>query len=244
MNVMLWIYALLVIFWVVLLLLVNVPHTYFWHLLQPGTLLSLRYRSLLSIALILSALRLFVPVFARALLRFRKSRECSWAWLTTLGIVAVIDLLVFLFLLGQFGGANQPGDYYNVCNDAAYCCVFYMDSRCPRTGPCLSPSIVQSELQRNGLCQALFYTSIPFMVLSMALFMWPFFLWIFPTSRISELRPSVPRFNYASDTKQQPDNVAIKSRVAYTSARHDINHVRRRNNPTVRVVPVISLKTQ
>lgn len=214
-NVFLWVYALLVIFWVILLLLVNIPHTYFWNLLQPGTLLSLRYRSLLSIVLILSALRFFVPIFARALLRFKRSRECSWAWLVLLGMIASVDLFVFLFLATQFSSANQPGDYYNVCNDAAYCCVHWMDTNCPRTGPCTDPAFVQSQLQRNGLCQALFYTSIPFLVLSMTLFLWPFILWVFPPTRISRLEPLQQKVVY-----KQERPVPITKRAQFTSVRH------------------------
>ena len=224
MNIFLWLYALLFIFWVVLLLLVNVPHTYFWNLLQPGTLFSLRYRSLLSIVLILSVLRFFVPIFGRALLRFKRSRECSWAWLVLLGIVAAIDLFVFLFLATQFGGANEPGDYFNVCNDYAYCCVYWMDPNCQNTGPCSNPVYTQATLQRNGLCQAMFYTSIPFIVLSIVLFLWPFLLWMFPPNYVGA-RSSVENIDNRMIPQQQ--------KRQFTS-----------NLRNIRPMPVISLKNK
>jgi len=223
MNIILWVYALLVIFWVVLLLLANVPHTYFWNLLQPGTLLSLRYRSLLSVVLIVSALRFFTPIFVRALLRFKHSRECSWAWLVLIGIIALVDLFVFLFFATQFGGANQPGDYYNVCNDVVYCCVYWMDTNCHRTGPCTNPVIAQGELQRNGLCQALFYTSIPFLVLSMTLFLWPLLLWMFPPARISTQQ------EYGVDRR-------VTVGTKFTSVRH--------RTPPIKLMPSIRAKNK
>lgn len=241
-NIFLWIYALLVIFWVVLLLLVNVPHTYFWNLLQPGTLFSMRYRSILSVILILSALRSFVPVISRALLRFRKSRECSIAWFTMLGLITIVDIVVFGFMISQYGGANQPGDYFNICNAVEYCCVFYMDANCQNTSPCSNPTILQSELARNGLCNAMFFTSIPFVILSIVLFMWPFMLWYLPTD-----------MNIDPDDKDDNEyNIRERNRFQYnkqttpqfTSAMPHKNHQLRHRTSGFIATPRITLQNQ
>ena len=183
-NIIVWVYAFLFLFWVVLLLLVNIPHTFFWNLLEPGRqLLSFRYRSLLSIALIFSGLRLFVPILVRALLRFNESRECGIAWLTMIGVIVAIDLFVFLFLAMQFGMANN-GDVYNVCNDPAYCCKFWQDPVCQRSSPCVIPG--DGLLHTSDLCLAMFYTSIPFLVFNLVLFLWPLTLWISPPINLVE----------------------------------------------------------
>lgn len=209
-NIFVWIYAFLFLFWVVLLLLVHIPHTYFWNLLEPGRqLLSLRYRSLLSIALILSGLRFFVPILVRALLRFNKSKECGVAWLTLIGIITLVDFFVFLFIASQFANANN-GDVYNLCNDPAYCCSFWNDPVCQRSGPCIIPG--DGILQRNGLCDTMFYTSIPFLVFNLVLFLWPLTLWGSPPIMI-------PSESKKEEEDDDEDNIGTTIQRKYPNIR-------------------------
>lgn len=203
-NIFVWIYAFLFLAWVVLLLLVNIPHTFFWDLLNPGSqLLSFRYRSLLSIALIFSGLRMFVPILVRALLRFNQSKECGVAWLTMIGLIALIDLFVFLYITSQFANANN-GDVYNLCNDPAYCCQFWQDPVCQRSGPCLIPG--DGTLSRNGVCTTMFMLSIPFVVFNLILFLWPITLWVSPPMEMQS-----KKFDEEEDTEY--DSSVIESRV-------------------------------
>lgn len=198
-NVFIWLHFLLFFFWGVFLLLITVPYTYFWRLEQPGTLLSFRYRSLLSIMLILSVLRFLVPIFARALLRFKRSYECSIVWTLLLGIILFVDILVTFWLLGQYFGANVAGDFYNVCNANEYCCAFWQTRECYRNGPCTNPAFAPSDLGRNGLCTAMVTISIPMMILSALLFVWPVMMWMFPMEWAKTQR-AVERGPYTSSS--------------------------------------------
>lgn len=169
-------YLLTVVAWCVVLLLVNVPHTYFWNLSRPGTLFSMRYRSLGSILLILSALRVFFPVSVRTLFRFKRNRECSWAWLVLALMLCLLDIFTFLWVLSQVGSANKTGSFYNfLCNDAAYCCVFYSDPNCQNDRMCTDPVFTQSDLTLPGLCVVAFIVSLLSMAIAVAMTLWPFF---------------------------------------------------------------------
>ena len=208
-NIILWLYTGVALLWGGLMLLINVPHTYFWNLRRPGTLFSLRYHSMLSIVLILSGLKLFFPIYARALVRFRKSRECNAAWSVLMGVGALLDIFIFLYVASQYAGANQPGSFYNMCNDPGYCCPFWEDIHCNRDRPCSSPVILITELARAGLCNWAFIVSGVSVALSLGLLLWTIVAYIKgEDAEEEEEEEEEPEWN----RKQQKPNVRTQTR--------------------------------
>jgi len=178
-NIILWIYAVGYVAWIMIPLLTNITHTFFLTPGMPGELFSIRYSSLTWIFLMLSALRLFVPIAVRIIIIFRKSNGCTITWLVILGLLVIVDFLVWVVLAALYSNCNEDGFRFNICNDPLYCCVFWDNAfnMCENSTPC-TPAVTVDQLQPDGLFLWAFWTSLIFVILDWILLLIPVVLWI------------------------------------------------------------------
>lgn len=120
----------------------SVTDTYFRQL-PGGTYYTLKYSSLQWALLLLTNVKLLMPVVALMAILFRKKRGCSIFWFTLVAAIWLISVVV-VFGLGQlYSEANRNGQRDNIFTDPLYCCapeIFTEPANhCPNTGACTCP---------------------------------------------------------------------------------------------------------
>jgi hypothetical protein len=155
------IYALTYPAYVVVVMNVNIVHTYFYTPTSWGTLFSCRYSSIAWWAMFMSAFRLFMPLAVFTLVLLRRIKGCITLQTLVVAGIFVLDVLVVFLLLFLAIECNKGGTQCNICDDALKCCVpeFGAGNNCPNMGtPCLF-NLSPSQLYWNPSFTGAFITN-------------------------------------------------------------------------------------
>ena len=195
----LWLHVLLMLGWGVITLFVDIPHSLF---ISPPGLYTERYRSVIWVAMMLCALRVFYAVAYAVWLIFRRSACCGIAWMTIVGMLSFFCAGGTIFLWFVVGNANSPGDPLNVCNDALFFCVYYGHVLSPRNSPCV-PAVPASSLTTAPLCVIALTYSLVQLAIELCLFLYPLLTWMFP--------PDItrPPKSKTEDPNERPDELPV-----------------------------------
>lgn len=156
----------------------NHPHTYTRNGAAPGELYSRRYNSLFWYTCLFMCLRGYTFLVMCCMILYRQTtccggRSAATFWVAWLVILAATEAASFAFLTFYAATCNGLDSYDNPCNDKRWCLVpaVYMNSAngCPNH----VGSATFGELRWHVLFEALYGTSVIFLVFSLVMLFLP-----------------------------------------------------------------------